>query len=60
MNSQIKTKEHYDIWYLMIIEMLHINLIPPWNFVRSPCTPSCMHIQKAWLSELTEIQWTQS
>jgi len=26
LNSQIKTKEHYVIWYLMIIEMLHINL----------------------------------
>jgi len=46
MNSQIKTKEHYVIWYLMIIEMLHINLLPPWNFLCSPCTPSCMHIKK--------------
>jgi len=44
MNSQIKTKEHYVIWYLMIMEILHINLLPPWNFLCSPCTPSCMHI----------------
>lgn len=47
MNSQVKTKEHYVIWYLMITEMLRINLLPPWNFLCAPCTHSCMHIQKS-------------